>query len=134
MVGVLGWLWERGFLNFRPPVIIGVLCSQQRQTLNGGIRQATTGLISGWIVSLTRGSAGAVHCISLRAAELLELLAKFGNAGVQRTDAGVIVGIDLAQSFQLRLNPYHFACDCSRGIQHGFAFLLNVERVVLAGN
>src|SRR6266851_5159040 len=86
-------------------------------------------LIAGPAIGRGRSALSACLC----AAELLKLLAKFRDTSTQRADARVVVGIDLSESLELRLSGDHLACNCSGRVQHGLAFLLDVERVVLAG-
>src|SRR4029077_5236719 len=119
------------FLDFRAAVIISVLRAQKRQAPDRGIGQAT-GLSRRRISGLARERPAAIRARYLRAAELCELLAKLPDASVQRAHARVVVGIDLAESLELRLRRNHLAGDGASGIQHGLAFLLNVERIVLA--
>src|SRR5207244_13552959 len=75
----------------------------------------------------------SIHAIRLLTTELIKLLAKFCDAIVQGTHSGIVFGIDLSKPLELRLRGDHFACDCPRRVQHRFSFLLDVERVVLAG-
>src|SRR6266550_1129204 len=74
-----------------------------------------------------------VAAVLLFSTEFLELLAKRGDASFERPDSRVIVGVDLAEARELRLRSDHFARDGASRIQHSFAFLLDVESVVLAG-
>ena len=74
---------------------------------------------------------GILRAVTLRATKFFKLPAKFPDAGVQRADPGIAVGIDLTEPLKLRLRGDQFTGDHSRRIEHGLAFLLDVECVVL---
>ena len=61
------------------------------------------------------------------------MLAKFPHASVQRTHAGIVIGIDLPEPLELRLRGDHLSGYRSRRVQHRLSLLLDIKRVVLAG-
>ncbi len=107
--------------------------AEQREIADGRIGHVTFGAFGSGgrrrVDRLSRVTGGFVTV----AVDFGKGATKFGNASVQGTNAGIAVGVDLTQAFELSFGGDQLAGKIGGNVEHGLAFLLNVESAVLAG-